>query len=113
MPIRSPFGLQRLGEIPTQFAHRHLWTVPEQPHWTYGPWTDHSELIRFHDYIRNTLDDHKDTIRELPFLEWDGVERCYEAHQAGEDRMKELYTLSTFLQMPVVSRLLDDRVLPH
>lgn len=69
MPIRSPFGLQRLGEIPTQFAHRHLWTVPEQPHWTYGPWTDHSELIRFHDYIRNTLDDHKDTIRELPFLE--------------------------------------------
>ena len=108
VPIRYPFGIQRVGEIATQFTHRHFWDTPEQPHWTHGPWTDHSELIRSHDFIRDTLDDHKDTIRSLPFLRWDGVEQSYEAHQAGEDRMKELYTLSTFLQMPIIGRLMSD-----
>lgn len=108
VPIRYPYVFQRLGELTAQFGHRHLRADPEHAHWTHGPWTNHSGLIRSHDFVRDTLDDHEETIRALPFLRWDGVEHCYEAHQAGEDRMKELYTLSTFLQMPIVERLLDE-----
>lgn len=107
VPVRYPYPFQRLGELAAQFGQRHLRADPRHPHWTHGPWTDHAELIRSHDFVRETLDEHRETIRSLPFLRWDGVERTYEAHRNGEDRMKELYTLSTFLRMPVVDRILD------
>lgn len=108
VPIRYPFALQWLGELTTQFSQRHLQGSPEQPYWTRGPWTDHSELIRTHEFVRDTLEDHEDTIRELPFLRWENVENCYENHRAGDERMRELYTLVTFLNMPVVERVMNE-----
>jgi asparagine synthase (glutamine-hydrolysing) len=109
VPINYPFALQRAGELATGFAQRHLLPDPAEPHWTYGPWPDHSELIRSHEFVRETIDDNEELIRSLPFLSWDGANECYEAHLDGEERMGPLYTLVTFLEMPVVDRVLEDR----
>lgn len=105
VPIRYPFLVQRVGELATEFAQDRFADDLEEPHWEHGPWPDHHELIREHEFVRETLDKHEDTIRSLPFLSWSGTNECYEAHLAGEDRLGPLYTLSTFLEMPVVSRI--------
>ena len=53
----------------------------------------------------NPNEDHEERIRELPFLSWEGVNECYDAHLAGENRMGPLYALVTFLEMPLVDRV--------
>ena len=105
VPIRHPFALQRIGELATGFVQEHLMGDPAEPHWTRGPWPDHPELIRTHGFVRETLDEREGMVRSLPFLSWEGVNECYEAHVAGEERLGPLYSLVTFLEMPVVSRI--------
>ncbi|MBX0295449.1 asparagine synthase-related protein [Haloarcula nitratireducens] len=106
-PIRYPFALNWTSNIALSFADTHLRSDPARAHWTRGPWTDHNNLIRNNSFIRDTIDANEERIRELPFLDWDGVVECYEAHCRGEDRMKDLYTLATFLNMPLLDRIDD------
>ncbi|GAA0239553.1 asparagine synthase-related protein [Haladaptatus pallidirubidus] len=107
IPVKYPFALQRAGELATSFVQRHFLNDLQEPHWTHGPWPDHPELIRTHEFVREVLNENEATIRALPFLSWEGVNECYEAHLAGEERMSSLYTLVTFLEMPVVDRLME------
>lgn len=105
VPIRYPFTLQQVGELATGFVQEHIRGGLKKPHWTRGPWSDHPELIRTHDFVRETLDAHEETIRTLPFLSWRGTNECYETHLAGEDQLGPLYSLATFLNMPITSRV--------
>lgn len=105
VPLSFPFALQKFGEITTAFKRRHLSKSFDEPHWTAGPWTNHAELIRSHEFVRETIDEHEDLIKSLPFLSWAGVNECYQAHLDGANNVAALYTLVTFLQMPVVHRL--------
>ncbi|ADJ15590.1 asparagine synthase-related protein [Halalkalicoccus jeotgali] len=105
VPVSAPFALQHAGRVLTAFRRRHFSGPFEEPHWTAGPWTDHAELIRTHGFVRETIDEHEDLIRSLPFLSWEGVNECYRAHLDGEDNLAALYTLVTFLRMPLTRRL--------
>ncbi len=110
VPLSSSFPLHEFGRLATAFTRRHLSDTFDEPHWTAGPWTNHSELIRSHDFVREAIDEHEGLIQSLPFLSWEGVNECYRAHLDGEDNLAALYTLVTFLRMPVVRRIARDRV---
>ncbi len=103
--LSYPSALQEFGRIVTAFERRHLSKPFDEPHWTAGPWTNHPELIRSHGFVRETIDEHEELIRSLPFLSWEGVNECYQGHLDGEDNLAALYTLVTFLRMPVTRRL--------
>lgn len=108
VPLSSPFALQQFGRIATAFKRQHLSGTFDESHWTAGPWPNHSELIRSHGFVRETIDEHEGLIRSLPFLSWSGVNECYRAHLDGEGNLAALYTLVTFLRMPVVHRIARD-----
>ncbi|SFL04525.1 asparagine synthase (glutamine-hydrolysing) [Halogranum rubrum] len=105
VPIRYPFAAQWSSELARDFVGRHLRSPGDRVHQSDGPWTDHNELVRDHPFVRETIDANEERIRSLPFLSWEGVQACYRAHERGENRMKSLYTLVTFLQMPLLDRL--------
>ncbi|SEO39377.1 asparagine synthase (glutamine-hydrolysing) [Halogranum amylolyticum] len=108
VPVHYPFVLQWATELGRDFVGRHLGGDNDQSHWSDGPWTNHGELVRQHPFVREVIDDNEERIRALPFLSWEGVQQCYRAHERGEDRMKDLYTLVTFLQMPLLDRLNEE-----
>ncbi|SEO39415.1 asparagine synthase (glutamine-hydrolysing) [Halogranum amylolyticum] len=103
VPISYPFAVQWASELARDFGK--LFRPAESTYRSDGPWTDHHNLIRNHPFVREVVDANEERIESLPFLSWDGVQRCLRAHEAGENRMKELYTLVTFLQMPLLDRL--------
>lgn len=107
VPLSAPSVLQPTGRIATAFKRRHLSKPFKEPHWTAGPWTNHAELIRTQGFVRETIDEHEELIRSLPFLSWEGVNECYQAHLDGEDELAALYTLVTFLRMPLTRRLAE------
>ncbi|UHQ98604.1 asparagine synthase-related protein (plasmid) [Natrinema zhouii] len=113
VPVRYPLAAQRTGELATEFVQKHLLSDPEKPHWGHGPWPDHHELIRTQEFIPETLERHEETIRSLPFLSWEGANECYEAHLAGESHLGPLYSLVTFLEMPLVSRVQERQEATH
>lgn len=108
VPLSYPSTIQQAGRIATAFKRRHLSEPLDEPHWTAGPWTDHAELIRSQGFVRETIDEHEDLIRSLPFMSWAGVNECYQDHLDGEDNLAALYTLVTFLRMPVTRRIAGD-----
>ncbi|MDL5360428.1 asparagine synthase-related protein [Halalkalicoccus sp. NIPERK01] len=105
VPLSYPPAIQQAGRIATAFKRRHFPEPIDEPHWTAGPWTNHSELIRSQGFVRETIDEHEELIRALPFLSWEGVNECYQAHLDGADNLAALYTLVTFLRMPLTRRL--------
>jgi asparagine synthase (glutamine-hydrolysing) len=105
VPLSFPAALQPIGRVATAFKRRHLSKPLEEPHWMAGPWTNHAELIRSQGFVRETIDEHEELIRSLPFLSWEGVNECYRNHLDGADNLAALYTLVTFLRMPLTRRL--------
>lgn len=103
--LDQPFAIQWTGRLGRALRRRHFSDTQGPPHWTHGPWPDHAELVRSSDFVRRTLDDRETLGRQLPFLDWDAVEACYRAHRDGENRLRELYTLVTFLEMPLARRI--------
>lgn len=104
VPLKHPFALHWLGTLASSFQQRHFPVRTPNAHSTHGPWPNHEELVRTHPFVRETLDDHEQLIRELPFLSWEAVNDCYGDHMAGENHLQALYTLVTFLNMPVTQR---------
>ena len=115
-PIRYPFAIHWTSELARDFVKRYR--PDESTYRSDGPWTDHHTLIRTHPFVRQVIEANEERIKSLPFLSWEGVQACYRAHERGADRMKALYTLVTFLQMPLLDRLgfevgeVDDRERP-
>jgi asparagine synthase (glutamine-hydrolysing) len=86
---------------------------PPKPYLTHGPWVDTAELARSHEFVIEKLREKKPIIDALPFLDNGGVERCYEEHLNGENNQFELYTLLSFLHMPIVERAVEDTTNPQ
>jgi asparagine synthase (glutamine-hydrolysing) len=103
VPIRYPFAIHWTSELVRDFVKRYR--PDESTYRSDGPWTDHHNLIRNHPFVRQVIEANEERIKSLPFLSWEGVQACYRAHERGADRMKALYTLVTFLQMPLLDRL--------
>ncbi|MEF8863319.1 MAG: asparagine synthase-related protein [Haloarculaceae archaeon] len=77
---------------------------PEE-YMTHGPWPDMAELIRSHGFVREALEEKGPLIDALPFLDREGAHRCYQDHLEGADNHFELYTLLSFLHMPIVEQM--------
>lgn len=72
-----------------------------QPYYSRGPWRDRGVVLRERDFSRAILDRNDELLETLPFLDREAAYDCYDAHMAGADYTKELYTLFTVLEMPV------------
>ncbi|WP_458207780.1 asparagine synthase-related protein [Haladaptatus sp. NG-SE-30] len=115
----SETGVPVEYSFPVEYVGKHLnalwWNFfdteePPEPWFTNGPWSNDAELIRQHNFVEEVLTGHRKTIDELPFLDSEGVQRCYDQHLDGQDNTVELYTLLTLLQMPVTSCICDTDV---
>jgi asparagine synthase (glutamine-hydrolysing) len=82
---------------------------PPAPYVSHRPWMDEAELIRHTDFVRAAIDRNEDVIAALPFLDREGIERCYREHLAGENRWRDLYALVTFLETPLARRVAAER----
>jgi asparagine synthase (glutamine-hydrolysing) len=98
-------------------ARRFAWKfltgeTPPESYMSHDPWPDMRELIRSHGFVEAALEEKGPLMDALPFLDREGARRCYEAHLDGEDNHFELYTLLSFLHMPVVERMVTDDAVP-
>lgn len=70
-----------------------------------GSWPDHAENIREHGRILPIIREHEALIEACEFLDISEVYDCYARHMSGEDRVSELYSLITFLTIPMTKRI--------
>lgn len=106
VPLAHSFPVDYLWHHANAFVWKFLSSDdPPEDHLDHHPWTDMEGLIRTHDFVAENLRGNADAVESLPFLSADGVDRCYRAHLDGADNAFELYTLLSFLNMPVVDRL--------
>jgi asparagine synthase (glutamine-hydrolysing) len=109
LALSAPFWAHWIGEHCLGFADQHLSiTDPPAPHLSNGPWPHNPRMIREQSFVRESIEANEDLIRELPFLDWEGVRECYRAHMAGERNDDELYGLVTLLEMPVTRRIVEN-----
>lgn len=101
--VSRPFPHHYLARRATAFRRKYLPfdRTPPEPYHGHDSWRNHATFVRHDDFVGDALAANERTIRALPFLDMDGVEATYRTHLDGEDRTAELYTLVTFLEMPV------------
>jgi asparagine synthase (glutamine-hydrolysing) len=108
VPISWPFATHFLGDLAVRFHDAYLpVNEPPEPHLSHGSWPDIPELVRKTSFVRESIQRHEETIRRLPFLDWEGVLACYRDHMNGAERHKELYALLTLLELPVTRRIME------
>lgn len=106
VPLTESFPLGFVRGLVNQFVWKHLsGDQPPEAHLSHGPWTNKDGLIRSHEFVGEKLRMKEDLIDALPFLNREGVYQCYDEHLNGADNSFELYTLLTFLYMPVVETM--------
>lgn len=75
---------------------------------TEGPWQNKNEVIRHDDFLGEAITTHEETIRALPGIDYESVQRSYRRHRDREiDVAEELYRLATVLSMPLTQRVVD------
>lgn len=109
LPVRYPLFAHIVKENFDKFVDKFLPPInePPAPYMSNGPWPDHPTVIRTQSFIWEALKENEQLIRQLPFLNWEGVGKCYTDHLAGENNKDELYGLLTLLEMPVTKRIAD------
>lgn len=110
VPLGYPFLAHYAADRLQQFRRRNLPfgdRPTPAPHYTHGSWPDNAELLRHQPLLERTLERKADLIDRLPFLDEEGVRECYRQHLDGANRAGELFTLLTFLEMPVTERVVD------
>jgi asparagine synthase (glutamine-hydrolysing) len=106
LPVTYPQLAHVVGEHAIKFVDRYLpLNNPPEQYMDIGSWPNHAELIRSQPMVRNALLRNEQTIRNLPFLDWDSAWECYEEHLAGANNKSELYALLTLIEMPVTKRI--------
>lgn len=70
-----------------------------------GSWPDHAENVREHGRILPIIQENEALIEACEFLDLSKVYECYDRHMSGENRLSELYSLVTFLEMPMTERV--------
>lgn len=105
VPIARSYPVQYLGRQVASFRRKHLPRhQPPKYHLNQDSWRDHARFARHEDFVIDAIRKHEPTIRELPFLDWEGVKTVYRKHRNGENRTAELYTLLTLLEMPIIKQ---------
>jgi asparagine synthase (glutamine-hydrolysing) len=106
VPVEQSFPVEYVWRYANQFRWKFL-TADDTPaeHLSHGPWISTEGLTRSHEFVPERLRERADRIESLPFLDRDGAWRSYQAHLGGADNSFELYTLLSFLEMPVVERI--------
>ncbi|AUV82571.1 asparagine synthase [Salinigranum rubrum] len=106
VPVEQSFPVEYVWRYANQFRWKFL-TGDDTPaeHLSHGPWISTEGLTRSHEFVPERLRERADRIDSLPFLDRDGAWRSYQAHLEGADNSFELYTLLSFLEMPVVERV--------
>jgi asparagine synthase (glutamine-hydrolysing) len=99
--LKYPFAVEYLGGHINGFRRKHFSRdSPPRAHLTHGPWMDREALIQHRDFLISQIREREDLIRDLPFLDYEGVMECYDTHLDGEDQATLLYSLATLLEMP-------------
>ncbi len=86
---------------------------PPKPYMTNGPWLDDSELIRSNDFLGEAIERYGENARALPGIDRTTIDRYYDEHRNGADRLVELYTLMTVLSMPATERIETEITAPN
>jgi asparagine synthase (glutamine-hydrolysing) len=110
LPLGYPFAAHFTADVLRQVARKYSpfdRTRSPVPYARHGSWPDNLELLRHRPLVEETLSEKADLIRRLPFLDEAAIRECHREHLAGANRMPELYTLLTFLHMPVTERIVD------
>ncbi|QLG60696.1 asparagine synthase-related protein [Halorarum salinum] len=106
MSLHHSFLVDFLGKNINGFRRKHLVDEsPPKPHLGHGPWPKRGELVRARSFVPETLEEREDVLDALPFLDREGALECYRAHLDGESNAPHLYSLITFLEMPVTERI--------
>jgi asparagine synthase (glutamine-hydrolysing) len=106
--LDDPFPAHYAGELLTRFRDRFVPAEdPPAPHLGHSSLPELPALVRERSFVRDALREHEETIRQLPFLDWEGVRECYLDHLRGENNHRELYGLLTLLEMPVTGRITE------
>ncbi|WP_254535527.1 asparagine synthase-related protein [Halomarina litorea] len=105
---RHPFLLHYVGKLWTHVRRTYLPTdTPPEPHLSNGPWPDNAALIRTHSFVEDALSSHEAIAEQMAELDVDGIYRTYREHLDGADRTQHLYSLLTFLAMPLTDHLVS------
>lgn len=100
------FPVEFVGRNLHGFFRKHIGeeTAPD-PHLDHKPWPNRQELLRAEPFAAETIRENEALIRSLPFLDYEGAERTYRNHLDGEDNTIALYSLLTFLEMPLTDAI--------
>jgi asparagine synthase (glutamine-hydrolysing) len=102
VPLKYPFPIQYVGGNLNGLWKRHVYEEPAPaPHLDHKPWPDRSALLRTKPFGIDALNKNEKLIRELPFLDYEAVERTIQSQFAGETNHTTLYSLLTLIDMPV------------
>jgi asparagine synthase (glutamine-hydrolysing) len=102
MPLKHQFPVDYLGGNLTGFWRKHVAEEePPEPYLDHGPWPDRRALLRTQAFPVETLVENRELLEGLPFLDYDGALESYRNHVRGADESTVLYSLLTFLNMPI------------
>lgn len=105
IPLKYPFPISYLGDNLYGFWRKHVdEDETPAPHLSHDPWPNRRELLRTLPFAADTLEARADLAADLPFLDYDGARTLYDDHLGGEDHQPALYSLLTFLNMPVAAQ---------
>ena len=109
-------GVSLDHSFPVEFAGRNLYGLhrkhvggdpPPEPHLNHKPWPNRRALLRTKPFAAETIRENEALIRAAPFLDYEGAERTYRTHLDGENNAVALYSLLTFLGMPLTDAVGD------
>ena len=108
--LERSFPIEFLGRNLHGLCRKHLGEeIAPEPHLDHAPWPNREELLRAEPFALETIRENEELLRSVPFLDYETAERTYRAHLEGEDHTVALYSLLTFLGMPVTDVARPDR----
>lgn len=101
LPAKYPellhFTSNKMQEVGQKYLPTEEKETPE-PHYNNGSWTDHTEVLREKDFALESIENNKDLIEELSFLNYSSCKNLMQEHRQGEYKTNEIYRLVTFLE---------------
>ena len=109
VPLDQSFPVEFIWRHLDRFQQKYLpLDEPPEEYLSHGPWISTEGLTRSHEFVPDQLRARATLIDAFPFLDREGVWQSYQSHVDGADRSFELYTLLSFLEMPVVEQLAQE-----